>query len=32
MTGVLINRGKDTERHTEENHVETEPETGVMLS
>ena len=33
MTGVLISRGKKTQRQTqkEDDHVKTESETGVML-
>lgn len=31
MTGVLIRRGEDTEKHVKENHVKTETEMGVML-
>lgn len=30
MTGVVIRRGKDIQRHREEEHVATEAETGVM--
>ena len=29
MTGVLIRRGEDTERHVKENHVKTETEMGL---
>ena len=31
MTGVLIRRGEDTERHVKENPVKTEIEMGFML-